>query len=50
MQSVLPGSGSGNSNRDRAEQAALPRLGRLEDCAKVVEFLRPSSPTTSLER
>src|SRR5213082_3277466 len=36
MQTVLPGS---NSNRDRAEQVALRRLGTVEDCAKVVEFL-----------
>jgi 3-oxoacyl-[acyl-carrier protein] reductase len=35
MQTVLPG----NSNRDRAEQVALRRLGTVEDCAKVVEFL-----------
>jgi 3-oxoacyl-[acyl-carrier protein] reductase len=27
------------SNRDRAELAALRRLGTVEDCAKVVEFL-----------
>jgi NAD(P)-dependent dehydrogenase (short-subunit alcohol dehydrogenase family) len=26
-------------NRDRAEQIALRRLGTVEDCAKVVEFL-----------
>ena len=37
MQKVLPG--NGNSNRDRAEQVALRRLGTVEDCAKVVEFL-----------
>ena len=37
MQKVLPG--SGNSNRDQAEQVALRRLGTVEDCAKVVEFL-----------
>jgi 3-oxoacyl-[acyl-carrier protein] reductase len=37
MQMVLPG--SSNSNRDRAEQVALRRLGTVEDCAKVVEFL-----------
>src|SRR5213082_300424 len=36
MATVLPGS---NSNRDRAEQVALRRLGTVEDCAKVVEFL-----------
>jgi 3-oxoacyl-[acyl-carrier protein] reductase len=37
MQVVLPG--GSNSNRDRAEQVALRRLGTVEDCAKVVEFL-----------
>jgi len=37
MQTVLPGSAS--SNRDRTEQVALRRLGTVEDCAKVVEFL-----------
>jgi 3-oxoacyl-[acyl-carrier protein] reductase len=37
MQTVIPGSSS--SNRDRAEQVALRRLGTVEDCAKVVEFL-----------
>jgi len=37
MQTVLPG--SSNSNRDRAEQVALRRLGSVEDCARVVEFL-----------
>jgi len=37
MQTVLPG--SSNSNRDRTEQVALRRLGTVEDCAKVVEFL-----------
>jgi 3-oxoacyl-[acyl-carrier protein] reductase len=36
MQTVIPGS---NSNRDRAEQVALRRLGTVEDCARVVEFL-----------
>jgi len=35
MQTVIPGSG----NRDRTEQVALRRLGTVEDCAKVVEFL-----------
>ena len=30
--------GHGESNRDRAELVALRRLGRVEDCAKVVEF------------
>ncbi|HEX3994628.1 MAG TPA: SDR family NAD(P)-dependent oxidoreductase [Acetobacteraceae bacterium] len=28
-----------NANRDRTEQVALRRLGSVEDCAKVVEFL-----------
>src|ERR1700741_2084312 len=37
MQTVLPG--SSNANRDRSEQVALRRLGTVEDCAKVVEFL-----------
>ena len=37
MQTVLPG--SIDSNRDRSEQIALRRLGTVEDCAKVVEFL-----------
>ncbi len=37
MQTVLPG--SSDSNRDRSEQVALRRLGTVEDCAKVVEFL-----------
>jgi 3-oxoacyl-[acyl-carrier protein] reductase len=37
MQTVLPG--SGDSNRDRSELVALRRLGTVEDCAKVVEFL-----------
>ena len=37
MQTVLPG--SGDSNRNRAERVALRRLGSVEDCAKVVEFL-----------
>jgi 3-oxoacyl-[acyl-carrier protein] reductase len=37
MQTVIPG--SSNSNRDRAEQVALRRLGTVEDCARVVEFL-----------
>ena len=34
---VIPG--SNQSNRDRAELVALRRLGTVEDCAKVVEFL-----------
>lgn len=37
MQSVLPGSSTANQNR--AEQVALRRLGTVEDCARVVEFL-----------
>ena len=32
-------SGSGQSNRDRSELVALWRLGIVEDCAKVVEYL-----------
>jgi len=37
MATVIPG--SSQSNRDRAELVALRRLGSVEDCAKVVEFL-----------
>jgi 3-oxoacyl-[acyl-carrier protein] reductase len=37
MQTVIPG--SSQSNQDRAELVALRRLGTVEDCAKVVEFL-----------
>jgi len=37
MQTVIPG--SSQSNRDRAELVAIRRLGTVEDCAKVVEFL-----------
>jgi 3-oxoacyl-[acyl-carrier protein] reductase len=37
MQTVIPGSGSGNE--DRTGLVALRRLGTVEDCAKVVEFL-----------
>jgi 3-oxoacyl-[acyl-carrier protein] reductase len=37
MQTVLPG--SIDANRDRSEQVALRRLGTVEDCARVVEFL-----------
>jgi hypothetical protein len=37
MATVIPG--SVQSNRDRAELVALQRLGTVEDCAKVVEFL-----------
>jgi 3-oxoacyl-[acyl-carrier protein] reductase len=35
--SVMPGSAYGN--RDQSERIALRRLGTVEDCAKVVEFL-----------
>jgi 3-oxoacyl-[acyl-carrier protein] reductase len=35
--SVMPG--SADANRDRSERVALRRLGNVEDCAKVVEFL-----------
>ncbi len=34
---VMPG--SADANRDRTERIALRRLGTVEDCAKVVEFL-----------
>jgi 3-oxoacyl-[acyl-carrier protein] reductase len=37
VQTVIPG--SSQSNRDRAELVALRRLGTVEDCARVVEFL-----------
>jgi 3-oxoacyl-[acyl-carrier protein] reductase len=37
MQMVIPG--SSQSNRDRTEAIALRRLGTVEDCARVVEFL-----------
>jgi 3-oxoacyl-[acyl-carrier protein] reductase len=37
MATVIPG--SSQSNRDRAELVALRRLGTVEDCAKVIEFL-----------
>jgi 3-oxoacyl-[acyl-carrier protein] reductase len=37
MATVLPG--SSDSNRDRSELVALRRLGTVEDCARVVEFL-----------
>jgi 3-oxoacyl-[acyl-carrier protein] reductase len=37
MATVIPG--SSQSNRDRAELVALRRLGTVEDCANVVEFL-----------
>ena len=34
---IIPG--SSQSNRDRTKLIALRRLGMVEDCAKVVEFL-----------
>ena len=34
---VMPG--SADANRDRTERVALRRLGTVEDCARVVEFL-----------
>jgi 3-oxoacyl-[acyl-carrier protein] reductase len=37
IQTVIPG--SSHSNGDRAELVAFRRLGTVEDCAKVVEFL-----------
>ena len=37
MATVIPG--SIQSNRDRAELVALRRLGTVDDCARVVEFL-----------
>jgi 3-oxoacyl-[acyl-carrier protein] reductase len=37
LQTVIPG--SSQSNRDRAERIALRRLGTVEDCARVIEFL-----------
>ena len=37
MVRVIPG--GVQSNWDRAELVALRRLGTVEDCAKVVEFL-----------
>jgi 3-oxoacyl-[acyl-carrier protein] reductase len=37
MATVIPG--NIQSNRDQAELVALRRLGTVEDCAKVVEFL-----------
>lgn len=37
METVIPG--SSQSNRDRTELIALRRLGTVEDCARVVEFL-----------
>ena len=37
MATVIPG--SSQSNRDRAELVAPRRLGTVEDCVKVVEFL-----------
>jgi len=44
MATVIPG--SVQSNRDRAELVALRRLGTVEDCAKVVEFLATTCPIT----
>src|SRR5260221_7079983 len=41
MQTVIPG--SSQSNRDRAELVALRRLGKVEDCAKVVSPARWST-------
>jgi 3-oxoacyl-[acyl-carrier protein] reductase len=38
MATVIPG-GQQPEHRDRAELVALRRLGTVEDCAKVVEFL-----------
>ena len=37
MATVIPG--TIQSNRDRTELVALRRLGTVDDCAKVVEFL-----------
>jgi len=37
MATVIPG--SSQSNRDRSELVALRRLGTVEDCARVIEFL-----------
>jgi len=37
LATVIPG--SVNANRDRSERIALRRIGTVEDCAKVVEFL-----------
>jgi hypothetical protein len=37
FQMVIPG--TSQSNRDGAEAVALRRLGTVEDCARVVEFL-----------
>ena len=37
MAIVIPGSVQGN--QDRSELVALRRLGRVEHCAQVVEFL-----------
>lgn len=37
MQTVIPG--SSRANRDPADRIALRRVGTVEDCAKVVEFL-----------
>jgi 3-oxoacyl-[acyl-carrier protein] reductase len=37
LATVIPG--SAGANRDRAERVALRRIGTVDDCAKVVEFL-----------
>jgi 3-oxoacyl-[acyl-carrier protein] reductase len=37
MQTVIPG--SARANRDPAARIALKRIGTVEDCARVVEFL-----------
>jgi 3-oxoacyl-[acyl-carrier protein] reductase len=37
MQSVIPG--SSRANADPAARVALRRVGTVEDCARVVEFL-----------
>jgi 3-oxoacyl-[acyl-carrier protein] reductase len=43
MATVIPG--SRQSNRNRAELVVLRRLGTVEDCSKVVEFLATDRPT-----
>jgi 3-oxoacyl-[acyl-carrier protein] reductase len=42
MATVIPA--SVQNNRDRAELVALRRLGTVEDCANVVEFLATHLP------
>jgi 3-oxoacyl-[acyl-carrier protein] reductase len=42
MATVMPG--SSQSNRNRAQLVALRRLGTVEDCAKVIEFLAAGLP------